>query len=75
MEQHNDGKVLLRMEGISKSFPGVQALDRVLDQHGGVPRTFERVAKLEDGEVKAQPAPHWCAIGSHLEQVARPRAR
>ncbi len=29
MEQHNDGKVLLRMEGISKSFPGVQALDNV----------------------------------------------
>ena len=29
MEQQKEGKILLRMEGISKSFPGVQALDNV----------------------------------------------
>ena len=29
MEQHNEGTILLRMEGISKSFPGVQALNNV----------------------------------------------
>ena len=29
MEQHNEGKILLQMEGISKSFPGVQALNNV----------------------------------------------
>ena len=29
MEQQAQGKALLRMEGISKSFPGVQALNNV----------------------------------------------